>query len=51
MQDVEKKTLGTQIIENWGKHEAVECRDVTNSYWKDNLQPLLDKTIKKHKNY
>lgn len=51
MQDVEKKSLGTQIIENWGKHDAVECRDMTNSYWKSRLQPELQKAIEKHKNY
>jgi len=51
MQDVEKKTLGQQIIDNWGKHEAPECREVTNAFWSGRLQPLLADTIKKHKKY
>ncbi len=51
MQDLEKKTLGTQIIENWGKQDAPECREVTNSCWWKTLQPRLKATIEKHRNY
>jgi hypothetical protein len=47
----ERKTLGQQIIDNWGSTVAPECREVTNMFWHKKLQPLLKETIEKHKNY
>lgn len=46
-----EKTLGQQIIDNWGKAPAPECREVTNAFWDNRLAPLLKETIEKHKNY
>jgi hypothetical protein len=45
MNEKTKTYLGQQIIDRWGKHPAVNCRDMTNSIWNGKLKKNLEDAI------
>jgi len=44
-----KKTVGQQVIDNFGKNPAPECREVTNESWWKTFHPRLKKEIENYK--
>lgn len=44
-----KQTVGSLVIDNWGKSEAPECREVTREAWWKTFQPRLKKELETYK--
>ena len=49
MDSEKNKTVGQQILDNWGKSESPECREVTNESWWKSFHPKLKDLVEKHK--